>query len=35
MTATATTAPDKKQIRAALSKAGLIRLDNDVLSKCE
>jgi hypothetical protein len=29
-----TAAPDKKQIRSALTKAGLIRIDTDVLSKC-
>ena len=29
------TAPVGKQIRAALSKAGLNRVDNDVLSKCK
>ena len=31
----AVTAPSKKDIRAALNKAGLSKVDNDVLSKCK
>ncbi|KAG7347080.1 DNA polymerase alpha/epsilon subunit B [Nitzschia inconspicua] len=33
-TATPTSAPNKKQIRLALTNAGLTKVDNDVLSKC-